>query len=117
MFLKKNIQASSIAEVVIALAVISLCFMVASLVFVRVQTAPMRFQEVRMQTELQSKIFKALHSENLTIPESDAEEVFLEQDDHAFSDSLIVLRFVTHDQRLIWEQEWWKENQAELSSK
>lgn len=117
MLLKTKIKGSGIAEVVIALAVISLCFMVASLVFVRVQTAPLRFQEIRMQTELQSDLFKALQNDDVTLNSPESEELIREEAAHSLTDSLVILRFLGQDQRVVWEQEWWNDQNPQSALK
>lgn len=120
MFLKKHIQASGVAEVVIALSIIALCFTVASLVFIRATSAPMRFQDVKTQTEIQSKLLedmflstyaKASSDERTSVEGSGKESIFAEAtiDEDPFSDSLEVLTFMGSDQRILWQQQWIKD--------
>lgn len=106
MFLKRKIQASSIAEIVIALAVIAICFAVASLVFIRSTSTTSKFMDVKKQTELQSEILEKLYRDELTELENTAIEVELEKLP-AENDSLTELRFLGQDERLIWSQESW----------
>ncbi len=104
MFLDRNkIPASSIAEVVIAVAVIALCFGIASLVFVRSMRSTVNFQDVRKQTEIQSEIWKniyRLHSD-LEAPEG----VYIEEE-ASENDSLKTLLFKGSDEKIIWKQDW-----------
>ncbi len=106
MFLKGNIKASSIAEVVIALSVISLCMLIASLVFTRVQTSTLRFQEIRQQTEIQGMLFNLLQNEKLDDEKLEFEDVNLVEEHHNATDSFRVLKFESSNQRLIWMQDW-----------
>lgn len=106
MFLRKHIQASGIAEVVIALAVIAMCFTVASLVFIRTTSAPMKFQDVRKQTEIQSSILIKMYENE---SELEIEETDLNKETDPFTDSLEVLTFTGSDQRILWQQQWVKE--------
>lgn len=101
----KRIQASSIAEVVVALAVIAICFGVASLVFVRTTRSTSRFGDVKKQTEIQSQLFENLVQQDLDALQKPAAEIdpVIEADEN--NDSLIVLRFYGDDQRIIWEQQ------------
>jgi hypothetical protein len=105
MVLIKHIKSSGIAEVVIALAVIAMCFTVASLVFIRTSSAPMKFQDVRKQTEIQSSILMKMYQEDRDI-EIDETEMGKETD--MFSDSLEVLTFTGSDNRILWQQQWFK---------
>ena len=65
MLLKRKIKASSIAEIVVALAVIAICFAVASLVFIRSTSTTSKFMDVKKQTELQSEILEKLYRDQL----------------------------------------------------
>ncbi len=105
MFLRKHIHASGIAEVVIALAIISMCFTVASLVFIRTTSAPMKFQDVRKQTELQSSILMKMY-ENEAELNLDIEGLEINKEVDSFSDRLEVFTFTGSDQRILWQQQW-----------
>lgn len=106
MFLRKHIPASGIAEVVIALSIIALCFTVASLIFIRTTSAPMKFQDVKKQTEIQSHVLIHMY-ENTTELEIDETEPTIETD--SYSDSLEIFTFTGSDQRILWQQQWVKE--------
>lgn len=99
MFLRKTIQASGIAEVVIALSIIALCFTVASLVFIRATSSPMKFQDVKKQTEIQSELMLRMMNKDPTM-EIDEVEMTVEED--GFSDSLKVYTYLGSDERVIW---------------
>lgn len=100
----QRIKASSIAEVVVALAVIAICFGVASLVFVRTTRTTSRFGDVKKQTEIQSQLFENLMKQDLDALQKPVAEIdpIIEIDEN--NDSLSVLRFYGDDQRIIWEQ-------------
>lgn len=105
MVLKRNIGASSIAEVVIALAVIALCFTVASLVFVRSTGATLRFVDFKTQTHIQSELMEAMIRGEAEIVGTDT-EIPIEQSEE---DSTVTTVFFGSDNRIIWTQEWLKE--------
>ncbi|MCE3297043.1 MAG: hypothetical protein K0R65_2757 [Crocinitomicaceae bacterium] len=107
MLLKRKIKASSIAEIVVALAVIAICFAVASLVFIRSTGTTSKFMDVKKQTELQSEILEKLYRDQLGEVENTEIEVELEKLPSEENDSLTVLRFLGQDERLIWSQESW----------
>lgn len=100
MFLRKKIQASGIAEVVIALSIIALCFTVASLVFIRATSSAMKFQDVMKQTEIQSELMLRMMNNDPTM-EIDEVEMTVEED--SFSDSLKVYTYLGSDERVIWK--------------
>ena len=105
MLLKRKIPASSIAEVVIALTIIALCFGVASLVFVRSVNVTTRFMDVRKQTIIQSELLKHMYrQEDLHEVTWDLEDVQVNilPDEH--NDSLEILEFKGADDRIIWQQ-------------
>ena len=104
MFLTKKIAASSITEVVIAIAVIGLCIGIASLVFVRSTRVTINFQDVKKQTEIQSMLWEKLFlQEDIT----DIEDVFVERD-FTDNDSIETLTFKTNDDKILWQQDWMK---------
>lgn len=105
MLLKYQLKSSSIAEVVIALAVISLCFTVASLVFIRATSAPMKFQDVKRQTEIQSQTLIQLY-QNKPKLEIDCEGVKAETEVEMGTKLLNVTTFKGSDERILWQQEW-----------
>lgn len=112
MVLKRHIKASSIAEVVIALAIIALCFTVASLVFIRSNSAAMRFTDFRTQSEVQSELMEAMMRGETNLTEK-LEDVPMEQ---TTIDTLSpgrapieVTTFFGSDNRIIWTQEWMRE--------
>lgn len=103
-YVNKKIEASSLAEVVIAIAVIALCIGVASLVFVRSTKVTVNFQEVRMQTEIQSMLWKQLYTSDGDVQEM--EDLVLEIEEE--EDSLVIYTFKGLDDKLIWKQQWVK---------
>ena len=100
-----KIKASGIAEVVIALVIISICFSVASLVFIRVTSSSMKFQDVKTQTEIQSIIFQKLKEQNIRKLSEDY-AYFVDNDLNY--DSLQTWTFIGTDERVLWKQHWYK---------
>lgn len=101
MFLTRRIIASGVAEVVIALAIISVCFTVASLIFIRSTSSPMKFQDVKIQTEIQSLIMKNMYLDDGSLENYDF-NINMEEDFE--NDSLQILTFTGSDQRVLWKQ-------------
>jgi anionic cell wall polymer biosynthesis LytR-Cps2A-Psr (LCP) family protein len=101
----KHIKASSLAEVVIALAIISLCIGVASLVFVRSTKVTVNFQEVKKQTEIQSLLWRRFFNQD-DKAEIELEGIQQEEDADDANDSLIVISFKGLDEKIIWQQQW-----------
>ena len=100
-----KIKASGIAEVVIALVIISICFSVASLVFIRATSSSMKFQDVKTQTEIQSIIFQKLKEQNIGKLSEDY-TYFVDNDLNY--DSLQTWTFTGTDERVLWKQHWYK---------
>lgn len=109
MLLKKKIKGSSIAEVVIALTVIAICLGVASLIFVRSTNVTSRFMDVKKQTFIQSEILKHMYMQDLHTVEWDIEGVQVNEIPDENNDSLIVLEFISTDNKVIWKQQMMKE--------
>lgn len=100
-----RISASSIAEVVIALTIIALCFGIASLIFIRSMNVTSRFQDVKEQTELQSKILESFYKDNDSVPVIEAGDLTIKTSIDETYDSLKVVEFLGFDDRLIWKQQ------------
>jgi hypothetical protein len=106
MFLSKfKIQSSSIAEVVIALTIIALCFFVASLIFIRSINVVTRFQDIRKQTEIQSKIMECMYRDNVATPFIEMEEIATNFVDDETDENIIIIEFSGTDDRIIWKQQ------------
>jgi len=105
MHLKSQIPASSIAEVVIAIAVIASCIGVAALIFSRTIRVTTDFETVKMQTELQSDLWKQMIQNQ---PAVAADPVTMERDQDLFNDSVEVVVFKGINDREIWKQHWLK---------
>lgn len=101
MFLKRKIKASGLAEMVIAIAVIALCFGVASLVFVRSTMVTTSFEEIRMQTEIQSLLWEQLHTGEM---DGELENIQQSSETDANEDSLLVVTFLSFNDKIIWQQ-------------
>jgi len=106
MFLRRKIAASSIAEVVIAISVIALCIGIGSLVFVRATKSTVNFQEVRTQTEIQSKLWKNLFTLKNEMDDIDGIKI---EKESTQNDSIERLVFVGEDGKIILKQDWWVE--------
>ena len=105
MYLKSQIPASSIAEVVIAIAVIASCIGVSALIFSRTTRVTTDFETVKMQTELQSDLWKQMIQNQ---PAVAADPVTMEKDLDLINDSVEVLVFKGINDREIWKQHWLK---------
>ncbi|XOV67593.1 MAG: hypothetical protein ACFHU9_00195 [Fluviicola sp.] len=104
--MNKHIPASSIVEVVIAITVIAICIGVSSLIFTRSMGVTSDFESVKMQTELQSELWKRMV---LNQPADANEPITVEKEDDLFNDSLAVLVFKGLNDRLLWQQHWLKD--------
>ena len=100
MVLIKKIASSSIAEVVVALAIIAMCFTVASLVFIRSINGTMKFNDFKEQTKIQSELLQKM---------LDDERDFEYEMGESAMDSVNVYEFSGSDNKIIWRQEWLKE--------
>ncbi len=100
MVLRKNIKSSSIAEVVIALAVIAMCFTVASLVFIRSINGTMKFMDFKEQTRIQSELMQYMLDDERNLDYDLGDES---------NDSTAVYEFSAADNKIIWKQEWLRE--------
>lgn len=70
MFLSKKIQASGIAEMVIAVSIIVICIGLTSILFVRSTKSSTSFENVVYQTEIQNQLWNYLLNESmLELPE------------------------------------------------
>lgn len=105
MHLKNHIPASSITEVVIAITVIAICIGVSSMIFTRSMRVTTDFESVKMQTELQSDLWKQMV---LSQPMEVDESITVMEDDDLMNDSLKVLVFKGLNDRLVWQQHWLK---------
>jgi hypothetical protein len=103
--MRTKISASSIAEVVIALSIIALCFGIASLIFIRSMSVTSRFQDLRIQTEIQSDIFQCLYKDLDSIQNLTYESITTFHERDAFNDSLHVIEFKTSDDKVLWKQQ------------
>ena len=105
---KYQLKASSIAEVVIALTIIATCFGVASLIYVRTMNVTSRFQDVKLQTELQSKIAYSLLKDDGSTSLITVDGLESEVIDDELNESLKIIQFRSFDDRLIWQQSFIK---------
>lgn len=103
--LRNHIPASSIAEVVMAIAVIASCISVSALVFSRTIRVTTDFESVRMQTEIQSELWKRMQ---LNQDPADIEGITLTIEEDPESDSLNRIRYNGNQERELWKQHWLK---------
>ena len=100
-----RIKASSIAEVVIALSIIALCFGIASLVFIRSLSTSARFEDVRKQTEIQSQVLHYLFTDSDSLRLMQPDETHVEILPDPLSDSIEVIEFKSLSDRVLWNQQ------------
>ena len=80
---------------------------VASLVFVRATMVSANFQNVRHQTEIQSMLWEQLHTNSSPI-EMDGVQLIEENDE--LEDALMVYTYIGTDNKVIWKQQWLKDD-------
>ena len=105
--LLKKIKSSSIAETVIALSVISICFGIASIAFIRSVKVTSNFQDIKKQTEIQSELWINLYSDDKVIREM--ENIVIETTPDLRNDSMDVITFTNESNKTIWQQQWIRE--------
>lgn len=101
----KRINSSSVAEIVIALAIISMCFTVASLVFIRATNSTLKFQQFKDQTRVQSLLMEMMVEQEVDLSAPDFQNRAVD----VTNDSIVAVEYVGNDDRIIWRQEWIKE--------
>lgn len=102
MFLKRKIKSSSIAEVVVALAILAICFGIASLIFVRSINSASKFMDIKKQTNVQNVLMEHLENDIKLDFENLSDDLTFEKQHDELNDSLEVINFYGSDQRLIW---------------
>lgn len=102
MFLKRKIKSSSIAEVVVALAILAICFGIASLIFVRSTNSASKFMDIKKQTNVQNVLMEHLENDIKLDFENLLDDLTFEMQHDELNDSLEVINFYGSDQRLIW---------------
>lgn len=106
----KRVHASTVAELVIALTIIAICFAVATQVFMQTNRSTIQFREVQEQTEFQSMMIDALIHD--TLPDtklwkeewSSIEVLTTQKDSVIFSDISLI-----NNQKTIWQQTFFSE--------
>lgn len=104
-YIIQKVKASSIAEVVIALSIIALCFGIASLVFIRSLSTTARFEDIRKQTEIQSQVLKYLFTNTDSLRTIQPDETTVEINTDELSDSVEIITFKSMSDRLLWNQQ------------
>lgn len=100
----KRIKSSSIAEVVIAMSIIALCIGVSSLIFVRSTKSTVNFQDVRKQTEIQSKMWEQFYTDSSIVFEIEGVVKKTTKED-----SLWIQVYINDEGDELWTQQWVKE--------
>jgi type II secretory pathway pseudopilin PulG len=106
----KRVHASTVAELVIALTIIAICFAVATQVFMQTNRSTIQFREVQEQTEFQSMMIDALIHD--TLPDTKSwkgewctiEVLTTQKDSVIFSDISLI-----NNQKTIWQQLFFSE--------
>lgn len=101
----KRIHSSSVAEVVVALAIVSMCFTVASLVFIRATNSTLKFQNFKEQTVIQSTLMQMMMNQEVDLSAVECTTRIIDTN----NDSIAAVEYVGGDDRIIWKQEWIKE--------
>lgn len=104
MFLSK-LKASSIAEVVIAISIIALCFGIVSLIFIRLFGVTNKYRDLKHQTEIQSQILELLFIKPDSIPLKTSDEIKMEVIPNEINTDYQKLQFKTKNGKLIFEQQ------------
>jgi hypothetical protein len=102
MVLIHKIKASSIAEIVVALAVISICFGISSLVFIRTTGSGKRMIDLEKQTALQSLVFEKLSMGDIRLNEVMQDDIEVNSTDDPLHDSLLVISYTTFDNKVLF---------------
>jgi type II secretory pathway pseudopilin PulG len=106
----KRIEASSIAELVIALSIIAICFAVASQIFMQASRSTIQFKEVKEQTEFQSLLLEALTTDTIPAVNDWKGELGTIEVTTLKKDSVTMRDFaLQNDGRTIWQQTFFSE--------
>ena len=106
----KKLSASTIAEVVIALTIIAVCFAVASQVFLSSNRSTVQFKEVKEQTEFQSLMLDALIKDTIPAARGWKGELSTVTDEVIKEQAVTYHRFTLSDnEKRIWQQEFFYE--------
>ncbi len=106
----KRITASTIAELVIALTIIAICFTVASQIFIQTNRSTIQFKEVKEQTEFQSLMLDALINDTLPVINDWKGELGTMEIGTTRKDSVIFSDIsLKSNQKTIWHQEFFSE--------
>ncbi len=103
MALKKHIPASSIAEVVIAIAVIATCIGISALVFSRSLMVTMDFESLRQQTEIQCDNWEQMI---LGEDPTNGDGLQLSEEEDTENPGLKVIEYKGNNERILWKQNW-----------
>jgi type II secretory pathway pseudopilin PulG len=106
----KRINASSIAEMVIALTIIAICFAIASQVFMQASRSTIQFKEVKEQTEFQSLLLEALTNDSIPVVKDWKGELGTIETTTTKKDSVTIRNVaLLNDGRTIWQQTFFSE--------
>lgn len=96
----RRIQASSIAEVVIAMSIIAICFGIASIVMIRSTMVMDNFQDIKLQSELQVLIWETMIENNDVSWPDDLDVIKIEG-----YEGFEIIQFHSTTGSIIWQQE------------
>lgn len=104
-----KLKASSIAEVVIAITIIAVCFVVAARVFIQSNQSGFQFDDVYEQTRLQEYYFRAYKKDSIpTVFESESPQITVEKTDVLLKDISNTNIKLIRGNRLIWAQDYYQ---------
>lgn len=101
--MEKRLKASSIVEVVIAISIIAICIVIASLVFIRTNKVITNFETVKQQTELESEIWKSMYLNTSLVFD---EDILVDREKMEDIPHVEKITLKNLDQTVIWEQYW-----------
>lgn len=105
----KKLTASSIAEVVIAITIIAVCFVVAARVFIQSNQSGFQFDDVFEQTRLQEHLFRSFKKDSIpSVFESQSPQITVEQVEVVSKENNIFTTKLMRGNRLIWEQDYYQ---------
>jgi hypothetical protein len=106
----KRTAASTIAEFVIAMTIIAICFTVASQVFIQTNRSTIQFKEVKEQSEFQSLLIDALMHDTVPAVSDWKGELGTMEVSTTKKDSVVFSEItLINNQKTIWQQTFFSE--------
>jgi hypothetical protein len=106
--MNQNLKSSSLAETAYALALIAICFSVASIIFLRTSSSTTRIQDIKNQTMIQSILYEALVKDTIPLIEGTDLNMTEEISDGNGQRLKILSYSLKNGERIIWQQEFYK---------